>query len=48
MDLDILQPARPSVMLAMKHFDSDDFFQQLLSADSALQALRVPEAKLEL
>lgn len=48
MDLEILQPARPSVMLAMKHFDSDDFFQQLLSADSALQALRTPETELRL
>lgn len=51
MDLDILQPARPSVMLAMKHFDSDDsddFFQQMLSADSALRALRASETELEL
>lgn len=35
-------------MLAIKHFDSDDFFQQMLSADSALQALRTSETKLEL
>lgn len=36
---DALRPAVPSVQLALKHANSDDYFQQLLSVDSALQAL---------
>lgn len=40
LSLDILQPTSSRVQLALKHVDSDDFFQQLLSIDSALEALR--------
>lgn len=40
LSLDVLQPAAPSVQLALEHVDSDDFFQQLLSIDPALEALR--------
>lgn len=39
LSLDILQPTSSRVQLALKHVDSDDFFQQLLSIDSALEAL---------
>lgn len=38
---DALRPALPSVQLALQHVDSDDYFQQLLSIDSALEALDV-------
>lgn len=40
LSLDVLQPTSSRVQLALKHVDSDDFFQQLLSIDSALEALR--------
>ncbi|KAK7698291.1 hypothetical protein SLS64_012656 [Diaporthe eres] len=36
---DALRPALPSIQLALRHVDSDDYFQQLLSIDSALEAL---------
>lgn len=39
MEHDALQPAVPSVRLALEHVDSDDYFQQLLSIDAALEAL---------
>lgn len=40
---DAVRPALPSVLLALEHADSDDYFQQLLSIDSTLQALDVPK-----
>lgn len=41
-----LQQAVPSVKLALEHADLDDNFQQLLSLDSALQALAVSKEAL--
>lgn len=46
MKLDVLQPALPSVQLALEHVDSEDYFQQLLSIDSALQALSLAKKSL--
>lgn len=43
---DALRPAMPSVQLALEHVKSDDYFQQLLSIDSALQAFRNVQADL--
>lgn len=45
---DALRPAVPSVQLALEHVDSDDYFQQMLSFDSALQALLMSKDTLEL
>lgn len=45
---DALQPAVPSVQLALEHIDSDDYFQQLLTIDSALQALVMSRNTLKL
>ncbi|KAG6361102.1 hypothetical protein INS49_009326 [Diaporthe citri] len=45
---DTVRPAMPSVLLALEHADSDDYFQQLLSIDSALQALDTPRDTLTL
>ncbi|KAH8760443.1 hypothetical protein F5883DRAFT_717056 [Diaporthe sp. PMI_573] len=39
LDLDALQPAKSIVLLALEHYESADLFQQLLSVNSALEAL---------
>lgn len=43
-----LRPAMPGVKLALEHVKSDDYFQQLLSIDSALQALEMSRQTLQL
>lgn len=40
LNIDALQPARSIVQLALNHYGSDDLFQQLLSFDSVLEALK--------
>ncbi|KAL1847796.1 hypothetical protein Daus18300_013838 [Diaporthe australafricana] len=40
LELDAVRPAKSRVLLALEHCESDDSFQQLLSIDSALEALR--------
>ncbi|KAJ0109993.1 hypothetical protein J7T55_014795 [Diaporthe amygdali] len=48
LDLDVLQPAKSSVLLALEHFNSNNFSQQLLSVDDALEALKKSKQALTL
>ncbi|KAK2599612.1 hypothetical protein N8I77_011351 [Diaporthe amygdali] len=48
LDLDVLQPAKSSVLLALEHCNSNNFSQQLLSVDDALEALKKSKQALTL
>lgn len=43
-----LLPAMPSILLPLEHFESNDHFQQMLSIDSALEALSFSKNNLRL
>lgn len=46
LDVDVLQLAESSILLAMEHCSSDDLFQQLLSLDDAIEAVKKCEQTL--